>query len=347
MLRRALKTRHVFIDTQVFKGANFNYQSIRFQELISLAKAGKIFVYLTDITDREIESNISEDVQSASRKLKSIQSERELRILKNLKDDFTETLFTPLDPEAAKLSLLAQFARFKKDVQVNFISIQDTSISEVFEKYFAHLPPFGEGKKKYEFPDAFVISALQRWCARSSNRIYVISDDEDMKSACEDHGRLLSLSKLEELLDLVSKDEEQLYPLLHKLFEENSDELESEIGKRFEELGFVVYDSEAEVSEVSVGSVKVTEVLLVKVDTNKTLLDDQAVFDITAEVDFSAEVEVSDPNSPTYESMEVVVERTTEVSIEVTASFSLDEIPYFRVEKMNFMDSDIYFDLED
>jgi hypothetical protein len=348
MMRRALKTRHVFLDTQVFKSANFNYQSTRFQELISLARAGRIFVYLTEITIREIQSNVSEDMQSASRKLKNIQSEKELRILKNLNERFIEILFSPFDSEAAMAALFTQFTRFQKDVQVSLIPIQDTSVSEVFDKYFARLPPFGEGKKKEEFPDAFVVNALQKWCARNNRKIYVISGDEDMKSACRTDERLLSLNKLEELLDLVSKDDEQLYPLLRNLFDENIDEVTQKIEARFGELGFVTYDSKAEVTGVvSVNSVQIKEVLLVKVDANKTLLDDQAVFDITAEVNFSAEVVISDPDSSTYGSEEEIIESTTEVSIEVSASFSLDDIPYFRVEKMSFTDSDVYIELED
>lgn len=346
-MRRALKTRHVFIDTQVFKAANFNYQSTRFREVISLARTRKIFVYLTEITDKEVQAKIAEDIQNAWRKLKNIQSDRELRILKNLDADFIEILFDSFDFESAKTALLTQFARFKKDAQVSIITLQDIPILEVFDKYFTQSPPFGEGKKKSEFPDAFVISALQSWCARNNRKLYVVSGDEDMKSACETNERLLSLSRLEELLDLVSKDEEQLYTLLHNLFDENVAEVEQKIGERFEELGFIVYDSEAEAIGVSVNTVEVTEVLLVKVDTNRTLLDDQAVYDITAEIKFSADVTVGDINSPPFELKEVTVDRTVEVSIEVTASFSLDEAPYFHLEKMSFTDSDIYFDLED
>jgi hypothetical protein len=46
-----LKTRNVFIDTEVFVRTMFNFNSASFKKLASLAENDKIFVYSTNITN--------------------------------------------------------------------------------------------------------------------------------------------------------------------------------------------------------------------------------------------------------------------------------------------------------
>ena len=55
----------VFLDTEVFVRENFNYKSTRFKSLMSLASAGRIQVFLTDLTLREIETSIRSHVDGA------------------------------------------------------------------------------------------------------------------------------------------------------------------------------------------------------------------------------------------------------------------------------------------
>ena len=61
-----LHTSHVFLDTQVFIAANFQFSSERLKRLADWSRAGKITLYLTDITIREIEGQIAEKIQVAS-----------------------------------------------------------------------------------------------------------------------------------------------------------------------------------------------------------------------------------------------------------------------------------------
>ena len=68
----------VFLDTAVFICANFDYKSARFKSLMTLASTGRIEVFLTELTLREIEANIRSRVDDA---VTSIRPERVLKTL--------------------------------------------------------------------------------------------------------------------------------------------------------------------------------------------------------------------------------------------------------------------------
>lgn len=63
-------------------------------------------------------------------------------------------------------------------------------------------PPFGETKKKDEFPDAFVLAALEGWCEKNNERIYVASTDPDLKLFCETNQNLFYIKRLVNSLTL-------------------------------------------------------------------------------------------------------------------------------------------------
>ena len=62
-------------------------------------------------------------------------------------------------------------------------------VAKVFSQYFNHQLPFGKNKKKNEFPDAFVLSALEKFSRDNDDcldkdeyRYVVLSQDCDIKS---------------------------------------------------------------------------------------------------------------------------------------------------------------------
>jgi hypothetical protein len=50
---------------------------------------------------------------------------------------------------------------FFQDSEAEEIELPKSALKQVLDLYFARRPPFGEGKKKSEFPDAFVLEALK------------------------------------------------------------------------------------------------------------------------------------------------------------------------------------------
>lgn len=74
-------------------------------------------------------------------------------------------------------------------------------LEEVVDWYFKVEPPFGEGKKSKEFPDAFILSALDQYHGEHSANIAVISGDNDFETACKHRRYVAYFPNLNDYID--------------------------------------------------------------------------------------------------------------------------------------------------
>lgn len=277
-----MKMPHVFIDTNVFISQNYDYESTAFKQIISLAQAEKIFIYLTTITLREVEFHIERDVRKAHEAFEGFRGKADLRILKNIVVPPLYGIFNGFDIEKARDVLLNQFRQFLQEARVHVLEVTNVSVDEIFDKYFSRTPPFGEEKKKYEFPDAFALAALEQWCKESSGRMYVISSDTDLSAACALNQSLRLVQSLSEFLDLLTRRGEQA-EFINRLFEAHKEEIEERVKSAVNPLN-LIYEPYGEVQYTYINSAKILKHYLIEVDEGK------AIFDVTAEVKYSANV---------------------------------------------------------
>lgn len=166
---------YVFIDTSVFEKNNF-LEGGRINELLKLSEDDEIRVVLTQITYNEIISRFRKNVKNTESTFNTFRDKS--RVLRNLPSK--AHLFDAI--EEAKL--VAEFTKALderlKRAKCIIIEYSKLDISEVFDKYFAKEPPFGEGQKKDEFPDAFALLMLEKWCAKHKRKCHVLSMDGDM-----------------------------------------------------------------------------------------------------------------------------------------------------------------------
>ncbi len=194
-----LKTRNVFIDTQVFRSRNFYFGGAAFTGLIKLADKGRVTVYLVDITQREIKTQIEELLEEA--KLRFQDFKKKASILFSVEK--FRAAFKDFDGEKQGEEVWGGVEKFIADAKVKVIPGKIASIERVFESYFGRKAPFGGGAKKSEFPDAFVIDTLAQWCATSDEMMYVVSGDGDFEKACSSHDKLIHLKDIQEFVALV------------------------------------------------------------------------------------------------------------------------------------------------
>lgn len=219
-----LLTRNVFIDTSIFVAENFNVKGTKFESLASLAQEARVFIKSSDITLREIICNLEESVETAAKGIQKTKTEA--RILRNLG---SKSSYNAIFAEFPTAEIVA---RLTKQIR-GYFTVSKTEIlpalkirpSTVFDKYFTKKPPFGLSKKKAEFPDAFVLSALEQWCDKTQQQIYVISQDPDMTSACSGSVKLIHLPSLQALLELVIAHDEKLAQLAHERFQSNTERI--------------------------------------------------------------------------------------------------------------------------
>jgi hypothetical protein len=332
-----MKMQHIFIDTNIFIGNNYNYDSTAFKQIVSLAQSEKIVIYLTTVTVREVEAHIEADVRKAHEAFEGFRVKNHSRILKNIADPPLHGIFNGFDVEQAKEVLLKQFRQFLQDGRARILDVADVSVDEIFNKYFSRTPPFGEEKKR-EFADAFALAAIEKWCNEASLRMYVISSDSDLSAACALNQSLRSVQSLEEFLDLLTRKGE-LAELINRVFEAHKEEVEKRIKEAINPLT-LVYKPYGEVQYTFINAAKVLKHYLIEVD------ESSAVFDVTAEVSYSANVHY-DNNAISMMmggmgSREEVEYGSTNIKAEVSVLFNKDNEEEFRIEDTIVKSQNIY-----
>src|ERR1044072_9961613 len=214
-----METPHLFLDTEVFERNNFDFQSRSFRKLISLAQEGTAIVHLTQITRKEIEGHIISRIDEALSILKKVSKERSVQYLSKSPAPSFQPIQRNLDPQPLRQAGLAAFETFIVDARADVIPVDTVGINEVFDQYFGSMAPFHMASKKSEFPDAFALAAIRQWCQQTNNRIYVISNDKGFRDSCEHCNDLISLTTLDELLDLAARQAQQLYAFATAPFE--------------------------------------------------------------------------------------------------------------------------------
>lgn len=320
--KKILETSHVFIDTSIFVQKHYHFSSHLFGQLINLTRAGKIFIHLTQVTASEIESNILSDIKGAKAALQ--QCRDKTRVLRSIEKSIDE-IFDSFDVDQVSSELTDRFREFCNEAHVDMVSLHDESVERVFGRYFSAQPPFGEAKKKHEFPDAFAIDALREWCRASEEKMYVISSDADMIFACQGDEFLIPLTQLEELLNLAALEDEVTAALAVDLLQAHLKEVADEVRKKFNWMGFYVKDKYGKVHDVKTISVDVLEDLLTHVS------EQRAYFTLTAGVEYTATVSYFNMSGPVVmwqsitpeleDSITVDLKRRVTVPVEVEISF--------------------------
>lgn len=171
----------VFIDTSIFIEENFFAKDNRINSLMKLAKDGRIRIVMPEITRQEVIKHLKSGIREAWKAFN-----RDCSILRNHPDvdNWRKTTNEKTETERA-LALFDAFLATAKVKVLNYTYCSD--IDKVFNEYFDRQKPFGEGMKKDEFPDAFVLASLEKYSKESHQKIVMLSNDGDMteyKSAC-------------------------------------------------------------------------------------------------------------------------------------------------------------------
>ena len=177
----------------------------------------------------------------------------------------------------------------------------EVSIDTVFDKYFGKRPPFGEGKKKSEFPDAFAIGAIEVWCKKNNEKMYVVSTDRDLKEYCETSDCLIALNQLAEFINVIEFHDKELARSVNELLNKNQDAIIEAIAESFCNQSFWIEDQDGDVNDVRVNELEVSEMLILEVT------QDSAFVLVDVETNFSADLTYDDRETAVYDSEDKVL----------------------------------------
>ncbi len=287
-----LETRHVFLDTEVFRANYHDLNSSIMRVLARYVKDGIFVLHTTDVTLREV-----------SRQIEAMETELTTRANKVFKDlsrwnnryrsddlhlPVPDSLSEPAQPNRA-YSDFEWILRFEWNSQEHRAS--ELVIGPVLDRYFDRQPPF-DSKGGKEFPDAFALLALQNWCTRMKQRVYVVSKDKAMRRAADDFDCLVAIDDLESLFALVTAAQD------HDFAETVSDAFEEPPLRNqlqdtlIENIGGVgaLYDGDkydAEVSSMEIVELEEIEnVALLRVDQDQASCLVRVKLLVSAEIDY-------------------------------------------------------------
>lgn len=339
-----METRFVFIDSSIIIGQNYNYRGAAFESLLRLSGSGQACVIVSDIVVREVQAHIAADVSRASQA--STKFRKDARVLRNLGSTSYSDMFAEIDEDEAIAALNTQLDEFIAATNATVLDTSSVSVGIILGKYFGGEPPFGDGKKKSEFPDAINVEALEAWSAESNEKVYVVSSDSDLLTTCAGNENLLALDKLSEYVSLVQYHDDVLTPALQEKLSANEGLIAQAIEDAFMDLGFWLDDQEGDVDEVRVEEVDIEEFLVLEVD------EESATVDVPIRIRYSADVTYDDMDTAFYDSEEKVLiprhtiqtqlERNEEFESLIKVRYSVDDAEVFEIEEVVFTLSSPY-----
>ena len=281
----------VFVDTSVFCKANYFVKDGTISHLFQLHDKGRIILLMPTITKREVQKNYRQDLVEQFDKLSRLHK------LKNI-----EAYILPvMNKDDIFKEVNCKISEMMNHVcELDYSYCQD--VETIFEKYFEREYPFaGKGKEK-EFPDAFVLQALEKYAADNQiKKVIVLSEDGDMTDyqspvldTSEDYKMYLS-RKLKEDADLSGFEE---------ALNDSLPNLERQINLKVEALltNPGTYQEVINLNEVSNVSLNGFEVILNSKDYYITSINEHSIdIDLHAKVDFSVCVEYLDLESSYYD----------------------------------------------
>ena len=239
-----LISKYVFIDTCYFRNKRFNTTIPVLSQFEELCKSGELHYLTTDITEREIDDGIAKFSQKVYTAFKNFKKAMEkfrmegcaLDLVGNQSDGFS---LTDMNGQTIRSEILTKVTAFQRACGAQTLDYPPDSIQVVFEKYFNKKKPFGDGKKKSEFPDAFTLHAIRNFATINDTSVYVITSDSDMKEACNECKELIQLDSVKDMLDLYFHKANSLIADSIQVWIKRQESLvEHEITEQFQNMGF-------------------------------------------------------------------------------------------------------------
>jgi hypothetical protein len=192
-----LQTHHIFLDTEVYRQLGHNPDSPPLKALADHITANGLVLHTTDITLAEIRRQLREFVGKTE--VAMSQARKQLGRWQKRHPHLVPVGVPEFDSDAVAQAAYEHFDSAATRWNVKRHIATDIPALQIFQKYFARQQPFASQDSK-EFPDAFVVRALEKWCEENVERMYVITADKAMTDAVKATNVLLHKEKLEDIL---------------------------------------------------------------------------------------------------------------------------------------------------
>lgn len=335
MTEPRLRTRYIFVDTQSFCQQRLKFDHPTLKRFRELCASRMLQLIVTETVVGEVKNKITEQLTSAVNNLSNFH--KEAAILEGFATEKFPGLFVRPNPEDFIAEGCNVWETFLIDTNATIVAASVVDTTKLLGMYFNSKPPFGNAKKKSEFPDAISTLSLEHWAYEKKQKIYIISGDTDFSEWSKGHSFAIYIKSLAEFIDLYNRTEEKLTTLAHSLFEAEEEWICDVVKESFLECGFEYADNwEAEIVDVEIVSFQIDDVNVIEVDENRALIAVEVAIDFSADVvgpDYDSAIWDSEDKEyayvPTFSSTKTFSERF-DVSFEIVFSLEMDEITEIR-----------------
>ena len=184
----------LYIDTQVFvrnDGCRVNTRA--FTRLLDTFVKGGIRLLIPEMMERELLRKFDEQATKATKALINAHKTHPIASLSLIELPTEEELQAECYQE-----IVHQWEAFKEHFIVEKLPIVG-NLKDTIDWYFKKEPPFSEKKPK-EFPDAFILSALEHYHKEHEANIAVVSGDGDFREVCARRRFIAHFSSLDEYI---------------------------------------------------------------------------------------------------------------------------------------------------
>ena len=297
-----LETRDVFLDTEVYRRYGHNLNDRILQTLLKLTKDHVCTLHITDITLSEIMRQLGDLAIEVAQVVNK--SNRQLRNWRAVRAWHSKQQGALEDLDVANLTqdAISQFNYLMTvDWQPTKHIASEIPAKDIFESYFRREPPFDKQDSK-EFPDAFVVMALDRWCQSKHQKMYVVTKDKAMLRAVERTKTLIPVPTLEDYLALRVENP-QIVSKVERILESKAwDTVETHVREHIGELGTVysgnLHDGEIVDHRLSDGSITLEYFHIISAS------DDQIELVAKVKTPVSFDVQYMDTSSAWWDSEE-------------------------------------------
>lgn len=288
-----LETRHIFLDTEVYRSCGHNLNAKPMQVLGRYVTEGAFVLHTTDVTLREVRGQIGDMQRELANEANRVarQLQRWNRRYRHAGDRLpVPVALEPADTDAAYRDF-EWILRFDWRAREHIAA--DLPTAPVLDRYFERQAPFDEKGSK-EFPDALALLALEKWCSAAQERVYVVSKDKAMRRAADASEHLIPVAGLHGLLSLVaSADGHGISDAVRDAFEEASfaADLQDALARSMDQIGGVYHGDlyfEGEVLEMEIEELEaVTDVTILRVDKEQVACVASVKLAVSAKIDYT------------------------------------------------------------
>lgn len=218
----------IYIDTEFFKRQGLRLDNKAFTALTDTFVKGGLRLLVPAMMERELFRHFKREAEKAAEAV--VKAHKAYPII-NL-----SVANIPSQNELEKSCIevmIRQWDSFKQHFVVESLPIAG-NLDDVVDWYFEVLPPFSEKKAK-EFPDAFIISALDQYHKQYNTNIAIIGLDGDFIQACAKRRYILHFPDLQKYIEafqpeISGKDLEKI-DLTKPIVSEDLSELKAILGR--------------------------------------------------------------------------------------------------------------------